>query len=454
MSKTNHGFTRRIKPVSSQRVTSELHKFFNECSKAAFSSKDNLLSEVMNYLNTHQIKHTIRTGSEIFEVFTPFLKSPTWWTGFNALLKSGKILIDDGEVYTDAYFQGDEWSNFYSRDFSRIIVDALSGYPTRSIKTIEEHSVIKLVDVEGSRFGWVQNTKFNSVERVYADTDTVDIAQRVIKRLLWEKYHTQSLVMRKLNVFNMRGGADANVLFEVDDSNHPLPSALATRYSKYLQRCIDAGYNRSVILYGPPGTGKSTMARTLIENLKMRSFRIRVSDLAHLDGATLFEAISIFEPDALILDDLDRAHDQISLLETLEHCKRHVKLIIATVNDRSQLDAALLRPGRFDEHVLVDAMDERVIKHMLGKFVDGYDTVKSWPIVFIQEYVQRRTFMTPEEAARSTVELAQRVEQLSRYRDIGAINSLKKAVQCDDELKHVLDSADEDSAPEVFEDVD
>ena len=54
-------------------------------------------------------------------------------------------------------------------------------------------------------------------------------------------------------------------------------------------------------IFGPPGTGKSTMARTIVENLGMKSFRIRVEDIAHIETSAVFEAISIFEPDAVIL---------------------------------------------------------------------------------------------------------------------------------------------------------
>jgi hypothetical protein len=62
-------------------------------------------------------------------------------------------------------------------------------------------------------------------------------------------------------------------------------------------------------------------------------------------------------------------------------------------------------------------MDEKVIKHMLGDYVDGYEDVKDWPIAFIQEYKQRRRFMGTEEAANSMTELAKRVKRLDKYRD-------------------------------------
>jgi hypothetical protein len=132
-----------------------------------------------------------------------------------------------------------------------------------------------------------------------------------------------------------------------------------------------------------------------------------------MSNSMLAVAISLFQPEAIILDDFDRANNQASLLETLEFFQRHVSLVIATVNDKDKLDDALLRPGRFDELIFVEQMDENVVKYVLGDFVDGYEFVKSWPIAFIHEYVKRRTFMSLEEAQTSMTELANRVKKMS-----------------------------------------
>jgi len=149
----------------------------------------------------------------------------------------------------------------------------------------------------------------------------------------------------------------------------------------------------------------------------LRSFRIRIADLGQLDNSTLFEALNIFQPDAVILDDFDRTHHQAQLLETLEYFQEKVKLVIVTVNNKRKLDDALLRPGRIDELVLIDKMDEEVVKHCLGEYADGFELVKDWPIAFINEYVVRRTYLNREEAAESVKELAARVRRLEKYRD-------------------------------------
>lgn len=377
-----------------------------------------LIDEVKNALNMGKVKKLFRLGTEVFGAFQPFIEKPTYWNAGRAALAVGKVLVDDVEVWSENYFDGDEWTEPYSRDFNLTILQVLARYPFTTLKTAEENSFIRLIDLEGAKVGWTYHAKLNTVDHIYVETDKLDQARETIKRLLWEQFKGEPLVMRH-NRRMIIGTDEPRVVFEVDDAFHPLPSAKATEYAAYLRRCLDANVPRSVMLYGPPGTGKSTMARTLVENLGLRSFRIRVEDVSGLENSTLFEAISIFQPEAVILDDFDRAHAQAALLETLEFFQRHVKLVVATVNDKNNLDEALLRPGRFDELVLVDRMDEAVIRHMLGEYADGYEDVKGWPIAFIQEYKQRRRFMDPAEAANSMAELAKRVKRLDRYRDDG-----------------------------------
>lgn len=382
------------------------------------------VDEIKNVLNVNKIKKLVRMGAEVFSVAQPFIERPTWWNAGKAAFGVGKILVDDVELYGETFFESDEWSTPYSRDFNQTILHVLAKYPYQTLKTADEGNVIRIIDLDGTKVGWIYNIKINSVDWIYVETDRIEQGRAKIKQLLWEQFQGQPLVMRH-NRSMGQSTHEQKVVFEIDDAFHPLPSAMASSYGTYLKRCLDAGVPRSVMLYGPPGTGKSTMARTLVENLDLRSFRIRVEDVSGLENSTLFEAISIFEPDAVILDDFDRAHAQAALLETLEFFQRHVKLVVSTVNNKNDLDEAILRPGRFDELIEVDRMDEAVVKFVLGEeYADGFETVKMWPIAFIQEYVKRRKFSSADEAANSTKELAKRVKRLDKYREGSDVNRM------------------------------
>jgi DNA replication protein DnaC len=376
-----------------------------------------LIEEIRRFLSISKVKRAFALGTELFNAATPFLDKPSWWTAGKAAFAMGKTMIEDVEVYSEDYFAGDEWTEPYSQDFTQTLLHVLQKFPYERIKTSEDNTFIRVCTLpNGLKVGWTYTGRLQTVDNIYVETERMQEAKDYIKQLLWEQFQGKSLVMRKNNRLILKEN-EARVIFEQDDAFESKQSKRATEYARYLKKPIAAGVPRTVMFYGPPGTGKSTMARTIVELMGFRSFRIRIADLGQLDNSTLFEALNIFQPDAVILDDFDRTHHQAQLLETLEYFQEKVKLVIITVNNRRKLDDALQRPGRIDEIELVDTLDEEVVRHVLGEYNDGYDYVKDWPIAFIHEYVVRRTYLSPEEAAESVKELAKRVKGLSKYRD-------------------------------------
>ncbi len=160
-------------------------------------------------------------------------------------------------------------------------------------------------------------------------------------------------------------------------------------------------------------TGKSTIARTLCENLKLRSLRVRVEDVGSLGSGPVVEMMNIFNPDVVIFDDLDRAISQVALLETLENLHKRVPFVFATVNHIENLQQALIRPGRFDELIEIKTLDEAAVRKALGEeCMDSFEVVKDWPIAFINEYVLRRKVLGKEKALTALDELRGRVDRL------------------------------------------
>lgn len=373
------------------------------------------IDNVRDFFNMAQVQRTIRIGASLFDAIYPAIDKPTWLNIARAGLNIGKIVIDDLEIWSEAYFAGDEWTQPFSNDFNKIILRALSHAKFKSIRTAEKMYTIRIIEHKGLKFGYIHSSRNRAASGVYVETEKLGEAREEIKKLLWDTYKDASLIMR-CNRKIVLADNETRIVFEPDNVFESMASKRAEDYSRYMQKCLNAGVARSVMFYGPPGTGKSTIARTIVDMLKLRSFRIRVEDVGDIETSTIFEAIEIFQPDAIILDDFDRSHTQASLLETLEFFKYRVKLVIATVNNRNLLDEAILRPGRFDELIEVKQMDEEIVKKILGEtMADAFEVVKDWPIAFVQEYTKRRMFMTPEEAEDSTRELAQRVKRLEKY---------------------------------------
>lgn len=377
----------------------------------------NPLELAHDFFNLGKVKKLVRLGSDVFAAASPYIEKPTPLNAARAAFLIGKLIVDDLEVWPEDYFD-DSWESPWPEDFTRIILKALKGKPMQVIKTSDEAMLIHVHHFKGLKFGYVANKRHEYVPEVFVQVNRLEESKEVIKAELWRLMKNDNIVLRQTKVKSSTAEAFNSISLEIDDAFRPMPSKRANEYSRYLRKCIDAGVSRSVMLYGPPGTGKSTMARTIVENLGMKSFRIRVEDIAHIETSAVFEAISIFEPDAVILDDFDRSGMQAKLLETLEFFQQHVKLVIATVNNKNDLDEAILRPGRFDELLQIKQMDDDVVRAVLGnEHAFAYETVKDWPIAFIQEYVKRLRFMNPEEAAASVKELAQRVKRLKKYDD-------------------------------------
>ena len=375
--------------------------------------KQSIGTVLRNAINTSSLKKTFHYGSRAVNIIYPALENPNWLSGIKAAVELGKMVVEETKASVDGFFD-DGWIVPYGYEFNSVIVGVLPHRKQKLLKSSQEGQFIRIIDLGGARVGWTQDSKSNVVDCIFVEESTSELAVQKIRELLWQKYKDKSIILhKKTNKENLTEDA----CFEVDNSMDPLPSALAEASCAHLKKFLDAGVPRSIMIYGPPGTGKSTMTRAIVNNLKLRSFRIRVEDLKDLDNSILSEAVSIFNPDAIILDDFDRVSQQESLLETLEFFQRHVKLIVATVNDRNKLDRALLRPGRFDEFIRVTKMDDSVVKHLLGDYVDAFETVKDWPIAYIEEYVKRRRFMSPEETMTSIKELTSRIQILNSYDD-------------------------------------
>lgn len=160
---------------------------------------------------------------------------------------------------------------------------------------------------------------------------------------------------------------------------------------------------RGVLIMGPPGTGKTLLAKAVAGEANVPFFSISGSDFVEMFvgvGAArvrdLFEKAKRSSPCIIFVDEIDAVgrqrfaglgggHDEREqtlnqLLSEMDgfDTKTGVILIAAT-NRPDVLDPALLRPGRFDRRIVIDAPDingrEGILKvHVrevkLGKNVD------------------------------------------------------------------------------------
>jgi cell division protease FtsH len=139
---------------------------------------------------------------------------------------------------------------------------------------------------------------------------------------------------------------------------------------------------KGVLLVGPPGTGKTLLARAVAGEADVPFFPVSGSEFVEVFvgvGAQrvrkLFAQAKAKAPAILFIDELDaigksrtggsgggandeREHTLNQLLVEMDGFDpRDGLIVLAATNRADTLDAALLRPGRFDRQVLVDRPD-------------------------------------------------------------------------------------------------
>jgi cell division protease FtsH len=146
-------------------------------------------------------------------------------------------------------------------------------------------------------------------------------------------------------------------------------------------RKLGAEVPRGVLLMGPPGTGKTLMAKALAGEAGVRFYSISGSEFIEVFvgvGASrvrhLFEEAKKTAPSIIFIDELDSigrtrgtglggGHDEREqtlnqILAEMDGFSGHEAVIILAATNRPDvLDPALLRPGRFDRHVVLELPD-------------------------------------------------------------------------------------------------
>ncbi|NYD43559.1 ATP-dependent zinc metalloprotease FtsH [Nocardioides panaciterrulae] len=155
-------------------------------------------------------------------------------------------------------------------------------------------------------------------------------------------------------------------------------------------QAVGAKIPKGVLLYGPPGTGKTLLARAVAGEAGVPFYSISGSDFVEMFvgvGASrvrdLFEQAKENAPAIVFIDEIDAVgrhrgagmgggHDEREqtlnqlLVEMDGFDVRGGVILIAATNRPDVLDPALLRPGRFDRQIGVDAPD-LAGRHMILK---------------------------------------------------------------------------------------
>lgn len=167
----------------------------------------------------------------------------------------------------------------------------------------------------------------------------------------------------------------------VDEAKMELQEVV--EFLKYPEKFVALGARipRGVLLVGPPGTGKTLLARAVAGEAGVPFFSISGSEFVEMFvgvGASrvrdLFEQAKRNAPCIIFVDEIDAvgrqrgaglggSHDEREqtlnqILVEMDGFDTNTNVIVVAATNRPDiLDPALLRPGRFDRQVIIDAPD-------------------------------------------------------------------------------------------------
>lgn len=169
----------------------------------------------------------------------------------------------------------------------------------------------------------------------------------------------------------------------VDEATEELKEIVEFLKTPEKFRRLGAQIPKGVLLVGPPGTGKTLLARAVAGEANVAFFSLSGSEFVEMFvgvGAArvrdLFAQARGKAPCIVFIDELDAigkarnsgmasGHDEREqtlnqLLAEMDGFDARAGLIVMAATNRPEiLDPALMRPGRFDRHVLVDRPDRQ-----------------------------------------------------------------------------------------------
>jgi cell division protease FtsH len=158
---------------------------------------------------------------------------------------------------------------------------------------------------------------------------------------------------------------------------------------------IGAKVPKGVLLIGPPGTGKTLFARATAGEAAVPFYSISASEFIEMFvgvGASrvrdMFKKAKDTQPSIIFIDEIDavgrtrgaglgggsdeREQTLNQLLSEMDGFNPHEEVIVMAATNRPDvLDPALLRPGRFDRHIVIDRPGWKERKAILEIHVRG-----------------------------------------------------------------------------------
>ena len=205
----------------------------------------------------------------------------------------------------------------------------------------------------------------------------------MIKRIQGQQQGFMTLGKNKAKIYmENEVGVTFNDVAGVDEAKQELVEVIDFLKTPERFTAIGGKVPRGILLVGPPGSGKTLLAKAVAGESGVPFFSMSGSELVEMFvglGAArvrdLFVQAKQKAPCIIFIDELDAlgkargfgtmgGHDEREqtlnqLLVEMDGFDAQVGVILMAATNRPEiLDPALMRPGRFDRHVLVDRPDK------------------------------------------------------------------------------------------------
>jgi cell division protease FtsH len=181
----------------------------------------------------------------------------------------------------------------------------------------------------------------------------------------------------------------------IDEAKEEVQEIVEFLKSPQKFRVLGGRIPRGVLLVGPPGTGKTLLAKAIAGEAKVPFYSISGSEFVEMFvgvGAArvrdLFEQAKRNTPCIVFVDEIDAVgrhrgaglgggHDEREqtlnqILAEMDGFDTDTNIIVMAATNRPDiLDPALLRPGRFDRHIVIDVPDIKGRKAILELHAKG-----------------------------------------------------------------------------------
>ncbi len=164
---------------------------------------------------------------------------------------------------------------------------------------------------------------------------------------------------------------------------------------------------QSVLLYGPPGTGKTLLASALSTHARARLIAVDAGNLTPQRVREVYELARNGRPTVIFIDEAEnigrkRVAGQKGnpvlnqLLTEMDGAQDNSGVVlVAATNLKDELDPALLRPGRLENHVYVGLPDESARKAVFEVSLKGRKLAEGKRKPDLEELARRTEGYTP-----------------------------------------------------------